>query len=220
MKNASEYVVDDFDVNARPQTDADSPVTRSWGIPSDKSDSGFATDFKFTDDAQIIRFHPDSFPPLSYKEHWLASKTSGKRSYTCLNPRRKPGVSCPLCEMDPNIPGQFAKSKISLTIVNFSSDPFQRQLMTGGARLSEALHTMDSNKFGPLLGKYWSVSKSGERQNIAYHIAPIKDRDLKEDWGIDLDEANAFFDSTQAYPASVIKSYTHAELLEIISTLS
>ena len=225
MKNASEYVVEeeDFDITARPQTDADSPVTRSWESVgnTESENNGYATDFKFqTDDIQIVRF-VDAFPPISYKEHWLSSKTSGKRSYTCLNPKGRPDVTCPLCQMDREIPGQFPKAKFALTVVNLSVNPFQRQLMVGGKRLSDGLFALDTNKnIGPLVGKCWAVNKSGEKQNTQYHFTPVKDRDLKEDWNIDPDEAKKFFDSVEAYPDSIIKSYSVAELREIASALS
>jgi len=221
-KNATEYVVEeDFDINARPQTDADSPVIKSWGITTEGgAGEKFAVDFKFTEDPQIIRFHADSFPPFSYKEHWLSSKTSGKRSYVCLNPKNKPDLSCPLCEMDANIPGQTPKVKTSFTVANFSAAPFQRQLMTGSKRLVDALFAMDSKEnFGPLEGKYWAVSRSGEKQNIAYHLTPVKERDLLEDWKIDPAKAKEFFDAMTAYEPSIIKSYSQAELLEVAQSL-
>ena len=221
-KNASEYVVEeeDFDLDARPDTKADSPVVRSWEAESNSAPS-YATDFKFTEQTQLVRFVDASLPPYAYKEHWLAGKTSGKRSYTCLNPKDRADLVCPLCLMDEDIPGQYAKKKWAMTIVNFSADPFQKQLLTGAKRLIDTLHAMDTNKStGPLAGKYWALSKSGEKQSTVYHVTPVKERDLQEDWGIDPEEAKGFFSSVEAYPPSIIKTYSVAELREIADTLS
>jgi hypothetical protein len=220
--NASQYLVeDDFDINARPNTDADSPVIEGWGISSANDSKGdFPVDFKFTGKIQVVKFHPDSFPPISYKQHFLSTKSSGKKSYTCLNPKGAPSNPCPLCQMDSDIAGQRAELKAAFTVVNFSAQPFERQLLTASKRLIDTLHTVDSSEIGPLEGKYWTINRSGERQTTAYHLNAVKERDLQEDWGIDPKAAKEFFDSIDAWPKTTIKYHTYAELLEIAQSLS
>ena len=221
-KNVSDYSVEsdeDFDVNDRPQSQQYSPVSLTWES-SRPSTATRPTDFKFDSDIQIIRFRSDL--PMSYSEHWLDGKTSGKKSYNCLNPRKDPsGPSCPLCQMDSEISGQYAKPKWAFTIVNFSVDPFERQLMTGTKRLIDALNAMDTKpNVGPLFGKYWAISKSGERQTLAYHVTPVKERDLKEDWGINPTEAKKFFESVEPFSPSILKFYSVQELQQIADDLS
>jgi hypothetical protein len=48
----------------------------------------------------------------------------------------------------------------------------------------------------------------------------IKARDLKEDWSIDEEAAEALVAATQSYDNSVIRETSYAEVLEIAQSLS
>ena len=219
-KNATDYVVeDDFDINARPQTSADSPVNSDWKMSAESAGSGnYPIDFKWNDKTHLVRFVPG--PVHSYKEHWLTGKTSGKKGYVCLNPKNKPELSCPLCTMADGVDGRIARSKAAFTIANYSVDPFERQLLIAPSGMIKVLGALDDNKvIGPLVGKYWAMSKSGTMASTAYHITPVKERDLEEDWDIDPTAAKTFLESIEPFSDSVVKRNTYAELLEIAQSL-
>jgi hypothetical protein len=109
----------------------------------------------------------------------------------------------------------------AFTIINFSAEGGpQRQILTATPRLYKTLYASHHSPQGPLDKPYWALSRSGVKQTTAYHLNAIKARDLKEDWSIDEEAAEALVAATQSYDNSVIRETSYAEVLEIAQSLS
>lgn len=217
--DAADYVVsDDFDVDARPAPSTGA-VKAGWGEALAPR-GGYTTETKITDKVQVFRFidKNDASPVASYKTHFLNDKPKGRKMYVCLASSDNP--DCPLCDMDPRIKGQKAESKVAFSVINFSVDPFERQLLIATPALYRPLHTTAHSELGPLDSRFWGIMKTGERQTTKYHLTPIKPRDLDEDWGINEAAAMAMIDATEPFDSSVIRETSYAELVEIAAELS
>lgn len=205
---------DDFDVNARPaQATSAAPTSVGTGWEDAEkmtsSTGDYPSEFKHSEEIQVIKFLDANGPFATYKMHFLSQKV-GKKSYVCL------GAQCPLCVKL----GHKPEDKRSFTIVNLSTDPFTRQILTATPRLYKSLHAAHFSPQGPLDKNFWALSRSGKQQTTTYHLNAVKGRDLKEDWNIDEAAATALIADTQPYDRSVIRENSYAELLEIATDLS
>jgi len=77
-----------------------------------------------------------------------------------------------------------------------------------------------NQQFGPLNRSYWALSRTGEMAAITYQVNPVKERDLQEDWGIDLAAVTPIVNEMQAYDSSIFKAPTWDELEAIANALS
>ena len=186
--------------------------------------SDFPTEFRHTEAYQLIKFIdvPGKTPFASYKQHFLNGKTEGRRSYVCL------GANCPLC----NTLGDRPESKRAFTIVNLTSKPFTRQLLIATPRLFTALHNAELSPQGPLNrdgrldkdGKpmtpvYWSINRTGVKQQTLYNLVPVKGRDLQEDYGITEAEISAALAEFQPYGIEAIRQDSYQTLVEVAESL-
>jgi hypothetical protein len=178
----------------------------------------YPTEFKFVENSyQIIRFMDPPTPPAGpfaiYKQHFLNQKTTGKRSYVCLE------KSCPLCVRLQN----KAEDKKAFTVINYSAEGGpQRQILVASVKLYKQLAGIQHSTSGPLINKYWSVTRTGKQQTTNYIITPIKPRDLLEDaphLGLDEAAAEEVFHQFQAYDRSAIKESTWDELEAVALSL-
>ena len=221
INRAADYVVEeeDFDINARPTQSAQRAGVEGWGdFKGDKKTGDFPVDFVFpknSPEIQVVKFLDPSGPFYRYKSHFLTKK-DGRKSYVCLSLVG----DCPLCQLDPTVEGQKPDGKFAFTVANLSVNPFQRQLLTATPRLYGQLTVLDSSPQGPLSSKYWALSRTGVRQDTTYHITPIKERDLMEDWGINPTEAEEAIASMERFTPSIIRENSFAELAEIAANLS
>jgi hypothetical protein len=211
---------EDFDVDARP-TQATKPTAVGSGWDDAETlttpSGDFPVDFKHSESIQVIKIIDGEGPFATYKMHFLQQKTEGKRSYICLNPKNEPGKDCPLCSLLKH----RAEDKRAFTIINFSAEGGpQRQILTATPRLYKTLYASHHSPQGPLDKPYWALSRSGVKQTTAYHLNAIKARDLKEDWNIDEEAAEALVAATKSYDNSVIRETSYAEVLEIAESLS
>ena len=205
---------DDLELDARPAQDTSTITSIGSGWDDAEklsvSTSQYPTEFRQSDRAQLIKFLDPSGPFATYKMHFLSQKTEGKRSYVCL------GAVCPLC----NILGHKAEDKRSFTIVNFSADTgFTRQILTATPRLYRTLAQANSEKFGPLNKHFWSLSRTGKMQTTVYNLIPVKERDLVEEYDLNVDEVNDFLSAVEPYVRSDIREHSVAELTEIANDL-
>lgn len=206
---------EDFDIDARPEQTTSTAIGSGWGaaerltVPSKE----FPTEFRQSETPQLIKFVGEG-PFAAYKMHFLSQKTSGKRSYVCLDPLNS--KNCPLCTML----NHRAEDKRSFTIVNLSAEQgFQKQILTATPRLFQALVKANADKMGPLNKHFWSISRSGIKQTTAYHLIPVKERDLAEEYDLNVDDINAFLETVEPYDRSTIREHTYAELVEIANDL-
>jgi hypothetical protein len=205
---------DDFDIDARPSqaTSTTTAIGSGWDDAEKLtvSTSQYPTEFRQSDREQLIKFIDPNGPFATYKMHFLSQKTEGKRSYVCL------GAVCPLC----NILGHKAEDKRSFTIVNFSADTgFTRQILTATPRLYRTLAQANAEKFGPLNKHFWSLSRTGKMQTTVYNLIPVKERDLSEEYDLNIDEVNDFLSAVEPYVRSDIREHSVAELTEIANDL-
>jgi hypothetical protein len=168
-----------------------------------KSNKTFATDFRFDEDVQLIKFIGNE--PMSFMQHWV--NRPGKKSFISI------GEGDPLIAV-----GSKPDQKFAFTVLNLSDEDPQLQLMVVGVRLCGQLEKLDSDKkTGPLNRSdiYWAVSKSGTGTKTSYSITPVKERDLAEDWGIDPVAAAELIKTMKPLGAEALHTSTKAELAEI-----
>lgn len=202
---------EDFDVTARPTQESSTSVKSGWDAAESLTPASgdYPIDFKHSDEIQIVKFLDQTGPFASYKMHFLQEK-QGKKSYVCL------GNNCPLC----SVLGHRPEDKRAFTVVNLSTNPFSRQILTATPRLYKTLHAAEFSPQGPLPKNYWALSRTGIKQTTVYNFNAIKLRDLNEDWGIDGEKAEAAVASFAPYTREVIRESSYAELLEIAQELS
>ena len=145
-------------------------------------------------------------PFASYKLHFLQQKTTGKRSYVCLQ------NNCPLCEILKHRP----EVKRAFTVANLSAQPMQRQLLIATPRLYKTMHAAHFSPQGPLNKNFWAISRTGVKQTTVYHFNAVKGRDLAEDWNLNEDDVNKALADMVPYDKSVIRETPYQELLEKI----
>ena len=168
-----------------------------------KSTKTYATDFKFDEDVQLIKFISED--PMTFMQHWV--NRPGKKSFISI------GEGDPLIEV-----GSKPDQKFAFTVLNLSDEEPQTQLMIVGVRLCGQLEKLASNaKTGPLNrpDMYWAVSKSGQGTKTSYSLVPVKERDLAEEWEIDPVAAAELIKTLKPLGPEALHTSTKAELAEI-----
>lgn len=167
--------------------------------------------FKWDEEPQLVKFLSNE--PWAYDQHWVTR--DGKQSFPCM------GKGCPLCAI-----GVKVSQKVVYPILNLTppkgEDPIV-QTVEIGVTLEETLIAYDADKkTGPLDRLWWSMSRTegarsrGSRKKYNYVFTPVKDRDLEEDWEIDLDEAEDAVDAAEIPdPDTVLGKWTRKALQEI-----
>ena len=167
------------------------------------SSKGYATDFKFDEDVQLIKFV--SSDPMIFMQHWV--NRSGKKSFISI------GEGDPLVAV-----GSVPSQKFAFTVLNLSDEEPQLQLMIVGVRLCGQLEKLASDKkTGPLNrpDMYYAVSKTGQGTKTSYSIVPVKERDLAEEWDIDPVAAAELIKTMKPLGPEALHTSTKAELAEI-----
>lgn len=184
-------------------------VQRGWKQARTTLAEGFTSDFRFTEDDQLIAFL--SVDPYSYKQHFLNAKTEGRKSFVCL------GHGCPLCR----ILGDQPSKKYAFSILNLSEEEPKVQLMVVGTKLCADLDKKNSDaRLGPLDKGLWSVSRSGSGFQTAYSVLPVKLRDVAEDWDLDPEVVSSAIREAEALTADAIRISSKAELTEIARSIA
>lgn len=216
--NIDSYLDEDIEINTDQLFEAEdenetpersSVVQVGWSAArkvQEKVSKNYATDFKFEEDVQLIKFL--SPEPMVFSQHWV--NRPGKKSFVCL------GTSdCPLCRI-----GNKADNKFAFSVVNLTDEEPSVQLMTVGLRLCGQLEKMDRDpKTGPLDRMYWAVSKSGQGTKTSYSIMPVKERDLPEDWDLDVQDTLKLLATLEPLGVTSLRMSTKAELAEIAHEL-
>lgn len=165
--------------------------------------------FYWDEEPQLVKFLDEE--PWAYDQHWV--KRDGKQSFPCS------GSGCPLCAI-----GVKVEQKVVYTVVNLTprkGDEPLVQTLEVSLTNDETLQTLDADsKTGPLSRLWWAISRSekktGSRKSYSYSFLPVKDRDLDEDWGVDLDEAEDAVEAAEVPTfTDVIGKWTRSSLQEI-----
>jgi len=168
-----------------------------------KSTKSFATDFKFDEDVQLVKFISDE--PIVFMQHWV--NRPGKKSFISI------GEGDPLVEV-----GSIPSQKFAFTVLNLSDEEPQVQLMIVGVRLCGQLEKLASDKKTAPLNRpdmYYAVSKTGTGTKTSYSVVPVKERDLAEEWDIDPVAAADLIKSLKPLGPEALHTSTKAELAEI-----
>ena len=154
--------------------------------------------FKWKDDGEssVVKFIADDDDNLfwAYNQHWVTR--SGKQSFPCI------GKDCPLCEI-----GAKMHQKIVYTVLNLTHDDGPTlQALEVTPTVSDDLESLDSGKSGPLTRLSWEVSRPKKSNPTGYakynyQFVPVKDRDLGDDYGIDLDVVDAALEKIETLPS-------------------
>ena len=209
---ADDYLVEDS-VDAKPKHGT--TVQAGWGAADaflnkpKNSDSKFATDFKFSDQAQLVRFLDDE-PFMVYEQHWI-DRTEGRRSFVCL------GDECPLC----TIAGDKARPKFAFNVIVLSNEEPEIQIMTAPPTLARLLRAAnDDPRRGPLTKFYWTLARLGTGRDTQYTLERVRATDLAEEWELDSEDIDAIAATATRYDSSAVYVSPREELLTVARTIA
>jgi hypothetical protein len=185
-------------------------IQSGWGEAKKRlaSRTTMTNDFKVTEDEQLIRFITDQ--PFMFDQHWLKER-EGKKSFMCLGK-----TVCPLCK----ILGDVPDLKYGFQVVNLSSeedaDPGV-QWWIAGTRVFKQL--VKFNDKAPINKGYFVVSKSGKGGDTMHAISPVKERDLGEDWGLDVDAVRTLMAGLKPLAQNTLRPPSVQDLREIANEI-
>ena len=174
----------------------------------EEASATFATDFKFTEDVQLIKFLSDE--PMVFLQHWV--QRPGKKSFIgwAGDPLEKAG----------NRP----ERKFAFSVVNLSdSEEPKVQLLTVGVRLFSQIEKLSQAKATAPINRpdlYWAVAKSGSGIKTTYSIQVVKERDLAEDWEIDPVAAAELISKFKPLGPDALRPATKGELQNIANEIN
>lgn len=187
-------------------SDNSSIIQTGWAAAKQATskNSKFATDFKFDEDLQLVKFI--SSEPMAFMQHWV--NRPGKKSFISI------GENDPLIAV-----GSVPSQKFAFTVLNLS-DPEgpSLELMIVGVRLCKQLEKLASDpKTGPLNrpDMYYAVSKSGTGTKTTHSVVPVKERDLAEDWDIDPVATAEYIKTLKPFGPEDLYTSSKEELAEI-----
>lgn len=202
---ADDYLVEDA-VDAAPKHGT--TVQAGWDaaaafLKSKDKSSAYPTNFKFSGQAQLVRFLEDG-PFLVYEQHWIDRE--GRKSFVCL------GDDCPLC----NIAGDKPRARFGFNVVSLSEETPEVQIMDVPKTMVQLLLSAnDDPRRGPLTKYYWSVSRLGTGRETQYTLDRVKATDLAEEWGLDAENVDAIVSKSVKYDEKALYVSPREELLEI-----
>jgi hypothetical protein len=186
-------------------------VQAGWGAAKDvlksSSNSDYPTDFRFSDQAQLVRFMQDE-PFAVYESHWI--EREGKKSFVCL------GDECPLC----TIAGDKPRPKFAFNVISLSDGEPNVQIMTAPPSFARQLQAAnDDPRRGPLTKYYWAISRTGTGNKTLFTLDRVRGTDLAEEWELDADSIDEFATTAVSYDTSAVYVSPRDELLKIARTL-
>lgn len=208
--DANSYMVEDS-VDAAPKHGT--TVQAGWGAadaylkPKNKEGGGYANNFKFSEQPQLVRFLDDA-PFHIYEEHWI--ERDGKKSFVCLE------GECPLC----TVAGDKARARFAFNVIVVSDEEQSVQIMTVPPTFARILRAKaEDPRLGPLTKHYWAISRIGIGRDTQYSIDRVRATDLADEWELDADEIDATVSKAVKYDKSVVYVSPRDELLDIARTL-
>lgn len=201
---------DDEEDDEKPRGRRSSPVRSGWGGAKETraKSSGFAEDLDVDSGEVLTKFLEDE-PFASYRQHWADWRTSGKRSFICLED------DCPLCDI-----GDRPSAQYLFNVADLTDEPINKQLRVGVQALGQ-IENLASGKMGPLSKNYWVISRSkkkgkGRGNTVAWNFTPVKERDLEEDWEMEPLTDEEFDDLVEGgYDSDIVQVSTRKELMAL-----
>jgi hypothetical protein len=209
--NADSYLAEDT-VDIAPKHGT--TVQSGWGAAATalkpKREAGdYPTDFRFSEQAQLVRFMQDE-PFAVYEMHWIDAIKEGRRSFVCL------GDECPLC----TIAGDKPRPKFAFNIIVLSDGEPNVQIMTAPPSFARQLQAAnDDPRRGPLTKYYWAVSRTGSGNTTQYTLDRVRGTDLADEWELDDESIIAFAATAVAYDKSAVYVSPREDLLKVARQL-
>jgi hypothetical protein len=173
----------------------------------DKKEGDYATDFKFSEEARLVKFLEDN-PFAVYEQFWIEKE--GKKSYVSL------GSDDPLAV----VAGQTARGKFAFNVLVLTDDEPNLQVLTASPGLARQLKAAnDDPRRGPLTRHYWSISRQGTGPTTLYSLERVKRDDLAEEWEVDPERVDAVAANVKPYDSSIIRVLTYDEHMEVAQAL-
>jgi hypothetical protein len=207
--DADDYLADDIeDVAPKHGTTVQAGWAAADALLKPKKESGeYASDFRFTEQAQLIRFLEDE-PFSVYFQHWIDRE--GKKSFVCL------GDDCPLC----TIAGDKPRGKFAFNVLVLSDEEPGVMILTAPPTLARQLKAAnDDAKRGPLTKYYWAISRQGSGPQTTYTLDRVRGTDLAEEWELDQEDVEDLVAGATKYDSSAVYVTPRAELLTIARSL-
>jgi hypothetical protein len=171
--------------------------------------SEFPTDFKFSDEPQLVKFLEDQ-PFASYEQHWI-ERPKGKKSFVCI------GDACPLCD----VLGDKPRGKFSFNVLVLSGDVQGVQILTAPPSLARQIKKAhDDERKGPLSKEFWEISRLGTGPTTQYTLNFVRGRDLAEEWKLSQDTVNELVAAAVPFTAEVIRETPRSEMLEVARSVA
>jgi hypothetical protein len=207
---ADDYLVEDS-IDATPKHGT--TVQAGWGAAASylkpkKTSGDYPNDFKFSEQAQLVRFLDDE-PFRVYEQHWV-DRSEGKRSFVCL------GEGCPLC----TIAGDQPRAKFAFNVLVVSDETPSVMILTAPITLARQLQAAnDDSRLGPLSKYYWAVTRLGTGRDTQYNINRVKPSDLAEDWELDAEKLDAMTATAVKYGPESIYVAPREDMLNVARQL-
>jgi hypothetical protein len=223
MVNLPTTQADDYDIDDTPAVLAeDSPtatpkhgtsVQAGWGAADallKPKDSAYPNDFKFSDNAQLVRFLEDE-PFSVYYQHWIDRE--GKKSFVCLGDDAE---GCPLCD----VLGDKPRGKFAFNVLVVSDETPSVQILTAPPTFARQLRAAsDDPKRGPLTKYYWAISRQGSGPQTTYTLDRVRATDLAEEWELDPENIDAIAANVPLHGKDSVYVTPRSELLTIARSL-
>lgn len=197
------------------EEDLSGVVGSGWGAYDQKksSSSSFPERYKPTTTEAVLHF-VDEAPIAVFSQHWI--KRTGKMSWTCVGKER-----CPLCGTGDKPSDQSIYNVIDFTDPDY---PELKYWQVGNSYGNEIEKWAKTERTKPLnkLDVYFSISHSDNKTGAKkLSMAPIKARDLEEDWGVvQLTEDEIVEFEEEKYDRSIVKIDSIKQLKEIASEIT
>lgn len=165
--------------------------------------SEFPTDYKFTDEPQLIKFLEDG-PFRVYEQHWI--ERTGKKSFVAL------------AEDDPlsDLLGSKPRARFAFNVLALSGENQTVQILTAPPSFARQIRRAhEDERKGPLSKEFWEVSRMGNGPTTQYTLNYVRGRDLQEEWNLNLEAVNELVKKAVCFTPDVIKETPREEMLKI-----
>jgi hypothetical protein len=190
--------------------EVDLPIRPGWSRTQRPRSQNTTQVPRFTvpeDGEEVLIKFLDEMPFAPIYQHWVMTD-QGRRAYTCAG-----FDDCPMC-----MRGDRAKASDWFNIVILGDTP-EIKVWIASADPSSAIEDMSTGKRTSPINKqglYFAVSKKkGTNGFFSYTLLPVKEADLKEEWGVNpLTEGQLAQLDKQKFDSTVVRVHTISELQE------
>jgi len=189
-------------------------VQQGWdsvdALLSTPATGDYPTDFKFTDQPQLVKFLDEGGPFASYEQHWIDGAPK-KKSFVCI------GDNCPMCD----ILGDKPRGKFAFNVLVLSDENPIVQILTAPPSLARQLVSAHKDdRKGPLNKEFWEISRLGTGPQTQYTLSFVRGRDLAEEWKLSPDTVQELVANAVPFTAEVIHETPRSEMLEIARSVA